>query len=92
MLKNKVLKIHNMYFSEDLENETASDQTRARRTILYCKRVICLVIYFGHQLILESIFDKIIKLRNIHENVQMLNKQRTMIVLKKVLTTILQAQ
>lgn len=75
MSKNKVLKIHKMYMYEDLHVNTTSDQDRAQRTILYCKREICLVIYFGHHLILQSIFDNIIKSRNIHEHFRMLKKK-----------------
>lgn len=40
---------------------TASDQLRFTETISYCKRVICLVIYFGHHLILQSLIHNINK-------------------------------
>lgn len=77
MSKKKAFKLRHVYFYDDHDSRSASDNFRIQRTILYCKRVICLVIYFGHNLILQSIFDKIIKKsRNIHENVQMLNKTK----------------
>lgn len=56
----------------------ASDRARLVRAFLHCKRVICLVIYFGHHLILQSILDQIIKKsRNVHNNVQASNKTTT---------------
>lgn len=47
---------------------TPSEQFRFKRTISYCKRVICLVIYFGHHLILQSIIDQLKeKSKNTHD-------------------------
>lgn len=47
---------------------TPSESFRFKRTISYCKRVICLVIYFGHHLILQSIIDQIKeKSKNSHD-------------------------
>lgn len=69
------------YIYSDSNYETIypiSDSARAAKTFLLCKRVICLVIYFGHHLILQSILDQIIrKSRNVHNNVQDSNKTTT---------------
>lgn len=40
---------------------TPSDVERCTQAISYCKRVICLVIYFGHHLILQSLIHNIYK-------------------------------
>lgn len=47
-----------------------SDRVRVVKMFLFCKKVICLVIYFGYYLILQFILDQIIrKLRNVYNNV-----------------------
>lgn len=47
-----------------------SDLVRVVKMFLFCKRIICLVIYFGYYLILQFILDQIIrKLRNVYNNV-----------------------
>lgn len=59
-------------------NSRPSQTERAAKTFLHCKRVICLVIYFGHHLILQSILDQILrKSGDVHNNVQASNKTTT---------------
>lgn len=67
MIDLSKINTHKRSFCSAYFYSTLSEEERLEQTISYCKRVICLVIYFGHHLILQSIIDQIKKKsKNIH--------------------------